>query len=88
MLPPDMTQIGEDRYRSGKNYDRTLRHFRRTIGRRGLIWRPIRGSADVKGVHIINMREGRQWDAMNIYESRGKVYLYFVRPPDAEPKKR
>lgn len=88
-LPPDARRIDEDRYRATQNYNRTIRYFSRLFGRsRGLIWQPIRGSAEVRGVHIINHRPGRQWDALNIYETDDKVYIYVVTPKTLGEKKR
>ena len=89
IMPPEATRIGEDRYRTTKNLSRTRRYFARTVGTsRGLVWRPIRGNPNVSGVHIINNRAGREWDGLNIYEYRGKVYIYVVKSPVVMDKKK
>ena len=91
-MPPDATKIGEDRFRATQTLSRTRRYFARTVGtRNGLIWRPIRGNPSVDGVHIVNQRTGREWDGLNIYEHRGKVYIYVVKNKDfvkPQPKKK
>ncbi len=89
VMPADAVQIGQDRFRTSQTISRTRRHFARTVGAsRGLIWRPIRGNPDVQGVHIINNRDGRAWDGINIYEHRGKVFIYVVKAEAAAQKKR
>lgn len=89
VMPPDAVQIGQDRYRTSQNISRTRRYFARTVGSgRGLIWRPIRGNPDVQGVHILNNRSGRTWDGINIYQHRGKVFIYVVKAEETAQKKR
>ena len=88
-MPPTAKQISEDRFRDSNTYTKTVRYFSRKYGRsRGIIWRPIRGSPRVKGVHIINNRTRRQWDGINIYETGNKVYIYVVKATATEQKKR
>jgi len=67
---------GEGRYRSLDSLDRTLRWFRRVYGRsEGLFFQPIRGAAGVDGYHIHNLRAGRRWDAINVYEAKNTVHV-------------
>ncbi|MEL7370344.1 MAG: hypothetical protein AAFN74_15605 [Myxococcota bacterium] len=88
-MPTDARRIEDDYFRASNTYDRTIRHFSRLYGRSsGIIWRPIRGNPRVKGMHIINNRRRRQWDAINIYESRRKVFIYVVPSAVASEKKR
>ncbi|MEM1024403.1 MAG: hypothetical protein AAGD10_11820 [Myxococcota bacterium] len=76
-LPEKVRPAGEDgRYRSLESYDRTLRWFRRVYGRsEGLFFQPIRGAAGVDGVHIHNLRAGRRWDTINVYEAKKVVHI-------------
>lgn len=88
-MPPDARKIEDDHFRAGQTYDRTLRYFSRLYGiGRGIVWRPIRGNAKVKGVHIINHQRSRSWDAINIYENRDKVYIYVLKADPKRKKKR
>jgi len=75
---PDKTRpaAGEGRYRSLESLDRTIRWFRRVYGRsEGLFFQPIRGAADVEGVHVHNLRAGRRWDTINVYEAKNVVHV-------------
>ncbi|MEM7676288.1 MAG: hypothetical protein AAF449_09830 [Myxococcota bacterium] len=88
-MPTDSRPIEDGYFRASNTYERTVRHFSRLYGRSsGIIWRPIRGNPRVKGVHIVNNRRNRQWDAINIYESRRKVFIYVVPSATAPEKKR
>ena len=86
-MPPDARKIDDEHFRASKDYKKTFRYFSRMFAQsKGLVWRPIRGNPKVKGVHIINQRRGRSWDAINIYENRNKVYIYVLKAESTAKK--
>lgn len=81
-LPPEVSRIESRRYRSKRDWDRTLRFYRSVYSRkRGIIWKQIDTPPGVKGVHIANTRAGRRWDGINIYEAGGKVTIFILPTP-------
>ena len=88
-MPANAIKVDDEHFRSNLSYDKTIRHFSRQYGRsRGIVWQPIRGSSSVKGVHIVNNNARRKWDAINIYKSGRKVFMYVVKSEQAPKKKR
>ncbi len=80
VLLNEARKIGPGRYQSMKNYERTLRFFRRTYGRTpGVVIRRMNTTPKVKGVHISNLRARRTWDGINIYETGRKVFIYVIK---------
>ena len=68
------------RYRSVKDWDRTTRFYRRVYGsKKGYVWREIATTPRVRAVHLENTNKRRTWDGINIYQSRGKVYMYYLK---------
>jgi hypothetical protein len=79
VLPREVRPAGSNRFASAQTYPRTLRWFRRTYGRsEGIFFRPLRGSPKVQGVFIQNLRPGRAWDGINLYEAEGTVHIYVL----------
>lgn len=75
-IPPEVSRVGRGRYRSKRDWDRTLRFFRGVYGRKqGIIWKRLDTPPRVKAIHIANTRARRRWDGINIYESEGKVTI-------------
>ncbi len=73
-------KIEPGRYRSMKSYERTLRYFRSVYGRtKGVVFRPMKTTPKVKGVHIANLRSKRTWDGINVYEVRDKTFIYVIK---------
>lgn len=88
-IPNETRKVGEGRYRATRDWDRTLRSLASVYYRKkGVVWRPMKTSPGVRGVHIQNIRPNQQWEGINVYETRGKVFLYVLRNPDYVPKKK
>jgi hypothetical protein len=80
VLLNEARKIGPGRYQSMKDYQRTLRFFRKVHGRvPGVVIRRMNTTPKVKGVHISNLRPGRTWDGINIYETGRKVFIYVIK---------
>ncbi|MGF1510599.1 MAG: hypothetical protein ACFB9M_13950 [Myxococcota bacterium] len=85
VLPDEARQVGTDRFVSQQDYQRTLRWFRRVYGQSdGVFFRPLHGSPEVRGVFIQNIRPGRGWDGINLYEARSRVQ-FVVLPATRKP---
>lgn len=82
-------KVEQGRYRSPKNFERTVRFFRRTYGRtKGVVFRRMATTPKVKGVHIANLRSKRTWEGINVYEVKDRVFIYVIKAsPDGAEKK-
>lgn len=82
-------KIGPGRYQSMKNYERTLRFFRRAYGNsKGIVTRRIAGTPKVKGVHIANLARNRTWDGINVYKTGSKVFIYVIKAGSGSSNKK
>lgn len=83
-------KVGEGRYQSLKDWDKTLRFFYSAYGRTsGVVFRRIETTPKVNAIHIANLRRGATWSGINIYETRNKVFIYVIKaePEDAQKKR-
>ena len=72
-------KVDDSRYRSKQNWDRTMRFFRRVYGDKpGMVMHAVPTPPRVKAVHIENTNPGASWEGINIYETRGKVFIYVI----------
>ncbi len=81
ILPDESVKIGENRYRSPKGYDETLKFFRGVYATR-FTRRPIADTPSVKAVHIENPdAKPGQWEGLNVYELKNETRIFvLVRP--------
>ncbi len=81
ILPDEAVKIGENRFRSPKGWEETIKFFRAVYGPR-YPRRPIADTPAVKAVHIDNpdTRPG-SWEGMNIYETKGEVRIFVLVKP-------
>lgn len=76
-------KVDEDRFKSKEDWDKTLRFYRNAYGKQpGIVWRSIASTPKVKAIHIANIKRGRSWEGINIYETEGSVFIYVIK---AEP---
>lgn len=69
-LPEQVTRIGETRFRSLQNWERTVRWFRRVYGdSEGVVWRRLETPPQVEAFMVENLRRGRSWDAIHVYRA-------------------
>jgi hypothetical protein len=78
IVPDESVKIGENRFRSPRSYEETLKFYRGVYGPR-FTRRPIADTPSVKAVHIENpdARPG-QWDGLNVYELKGETRIFVL----------
>ncbi len=82
ILPDDSVRIGENRFRSPKSYEETLKFFRSVYTPGKYPRRPIADTPTVKAVHIVNpdARPG-QWEGLNVYELKNETRVFVLVKP-------
>ncbi len=78
IVPDDAARIGENRFRSPRGFEETLKFYRGVYGPR-YIRRPIANTPAVKAVHIDNpdARPG-QWEGLNVYELKNETRIFVL----------
>ena len=77
-------KVGVDRYKSPKDWERTLRFYRRVYGGKpNIVWRDIASTPKVKAVHIGSTDRERSWEGINIYRTRSGVFIYVIAAESA-----
>ena len=78
-LIPWAKKIGENRFRSPRNYDDTLSYYRKTISYNKFIKREkIINNSEVRAIHYKNTHPNRRWEGLNIYEYKGSTIIFVV----------
>jgi hypothetical protein len=78
LLPDGAEKVAENRYRSPKSWDETLRFYRQSYPAR-YTKRAIADQPGVKAVHIDNPdAKPGSWDGLNIYEAKGEVRIFVL----------
>jgi hypothetical protein len=78
IVPDDSVKIGENRFRSPKSYEETLKFYRSTYGPR-YTRRPIADTPAVKAVHIENPdAKPGQWEGLNVYEVKSEARIFIL----------
>jgi hypothetical protein len=78
-LIPWAKNVGEHRFRSPRDYDRTLEYYRKTIlSAAHIVTEKIINTSAVRATHIRNKKAGARWEGMNIYEFKGSTFIYVV----------
>lgn len=88
-LVPWSKKIDEDRYRSGRDWEGTLKFFQeRFRGSSNVKWHREVNLPKVKLIHLQSLRDTWQWSGLNIYQlPNGEVRLYVLkRLPSSESK--
>jgi hypothetical protein len=87
IIPDDVAKLDEARFRSKKDWEKTMRSFRNAYeNSKGIVFQRMNTSPKVKnGYHILNTQAGRRWDGINVYETaEGKIFIVVL---PATPKK-
>jgi len=78
IVPDDSVKIGENRFRSSRSYEETLKFYRSVYGPR-YPRRPITDTPAVKAVHIENPdAKPGQWDGLNVYELKNETRIFVL----------
>jgi hypothetical protein len=78
IVPDDSVKIGENRFRSPRSYEETLKFYRGVYGPR-YIRRPIADMPGVKAVHIENPdAKPGQWEGLNVYELKTEARIFVL----------
>ncbi len=79
VLPDDATKVSENRYRTNRSYEETVKFFRQVYGPARYTRRQIVDRPGVKAVHIDNpdARPG-QWEGLNVYELKGETRIFVL----------
>ena len=76
---PWAKKIGEHRFRSPRNYDDTLKYYRKIFaGNRYVAKEKIINTSEVRAIHYRNKRHNGRWEGFNIYEYKGSAIIYVV----------
>jgi hypothetical protein len=78
VVPDESVKIGENRYRSPRSYEETLKFYRGVYGPR-YTRRPIADSPSVKALHIENPdAKPGQWEGLNVYELKNEARIFVL----------
>ena len=78
ILPDDSVKIGENRFRSPRTYEETVKFYRGVYGPR-YTRRPIADTPAVKAVHIENPdAKPGQWEGLNVYELKNEARIFVL----------
>jgi len=78
VVPDDSVKVGENRFRSSRSYEETLKFYRSVYGPR-YPRRPITDTPAVKAVHIENPdAKPGQWDGLNVYELKNETRIFVL----------
>ena len=78
-LIPWARSVGEHRYRSPRNYEDTLKYYRKVLyGEWKVAWKKIINITGIRAQHIKNKKKTGRWEGLNIYEHKGATYIYIV----------
>ena len=87
IIPDDVAKLDDGRYRSKKDWDKTMRSFRNAYeNTKGIVFQRMTTSPRVRNAyHIQNTQANRRWDGINVYETQdGKIFIVVL---PATPKK-
>ena len=77
-VPDESVKIGENRFRSPRSYEETLKFYRAVYGPR-YTRRPIADMPGVKAVHIENPdAKPGQWEGLNVYELKSEARIFVL----------
>jgi hypothetical protein len=85
-LDDNAKKVGENRYKSAEDWEKTIRFYRGVYGgKAGIVWSTIDTPPKVKAIHIANTLPKRTWEGINIYEVGGDIFIFVIQ---AEAEKR
>jgi len=78
-LIPWAKKIGENRFRSPRDYDRTLEYYHKTVlFSPYVVQEKIINTSGVRAVFLRNKKKGASWEGLNIYEYKGSCTIFTV----------
>ncbi len=89
-LPTGSVKVDEDRYRLPLAWDEMQRFLRNTYPPARYPRRALPNQNGVRAVHIVNPKQGDEWEGANVYEAgRGEVRVFVLagkgEPAEATP---
>ena len=88
VVPDGSKQIAKARFRSSKDWDRTIRFYRSVYRReKAIVFQYLPSPPTVKALHIENTKPGQTWESINVYQSKDKVYIYVIANRNAKKSK-
>ncbi|MFL5319365.1 MAG: hypothetical protein ACJ790_06890 [Myxococcaceae bacterium] len=94
-LPDNASKVGENRYRSDRDWAQTEKYYHGVYPESAFPRRMIVHQPGVKAIHIVNP-SGKNFEGLNIYEANDEVRIYVVpvgsvkaarkTKPEAKPK--
>jgi hypothetical protein len=88
IVDDEAKRVGEDRFRSKEDWEKTVRFYRSAYGGKpGFVWLTLETPPKVKAIHIENTHAGRTWEGINIYETNNEIYVYVIKAESRSRKK-
>ena len=79
IVPDESVKIGENRFRSPKSWDETVKFYRSVYPPQRYTRRPIADTPAVKAVHIENPdAKPGSWEGLNVYELKTETRIYVL----------
>lgn len=78
-LIPWAKRVGENRFRSPRNYDGTVEYYHEIFRHNPHIEKKkIINTSTVRAVHYQHTRKGARWEGLNVYEHKGAAWIFVV----------
>lgn len=75
----ESVKVDKSRYKSKKDWDRTLRFFGSVYrGKPGIVFRKIASPPKVEAFYIENTNPNQGWEGINIYETSAGIFIYVI----------
>ena len=85
VVPNGSKPVGKSRFRSSKDWDRTLRFFRSVFRReKGVVFQTLKSPPAIKAVYIENTNPKKNWEGINVYQTKNQVFIYVIANRDAK----
>jgi hypothetical protein len=86
-LPTGSVKVDEDRFRMPLAWDEMQRFLRNTYPPARYPRRALPNQNGVRAVHIVNPKQGEEWEGANVYEAgKGEVRVYVLAGTGEAPE--
>lgn len=84
-----MKRVGDDRFKSTEDWEKTLRFLKGVYGGKpGIVWKTVDAPPKVKAIHIANTVPRRTWEGINVYETGGEIFIFVIKAEPEGPSRR